>query len=452
MGWKLLITATAFAGLALLTYNYITTEPEKVNWPTTGYFGPGKPQQDDENIHPFRIQVPDAAIQDLKNRLKQVRVTHEDLEDIHNFEYGFSKKALNIYKSYWLNEYDWRVHEKKLNEFSHFKTQIEGINLHFIHQKAVQNKYKNVIPLLMSHGWPGSVHEFSKIIPILLDPKAHGIESDFAFNVVTPSIPGFGWSSAAAKSGMNAGAVARIFHKLMLRLGYNKYAVQGGDWGSTIVSNMARLYPNNVVGCHLNTFVSSRKDVLLQSILVTVAPGFFLHEEPMKDYNFFKTLKFVIIRGGYFHLQATTPDTIGIGLNDSPIGLLAWMLEKYITGTNTKFSKSENPEEIVKKISKEDLLTAVSLYWFNGNMLQSARFYKENMNSELMQLQRQFISVPTGYASLGNDAVPAVPQRVIETAVNLTHYTFVPDLGHFAALEGPKVLAKDIFSFVEELD
>ncbi|CAD5223013.1 unnamed protein product [Bursaphelenchus okinawaensis] len=450
MGAKLILTSVLIAITSLYVYNRITAEPEKVNWPKAGYFGPGKPKPDDEKVYPFKIQVPEAAIKDLSSRLKNVKISHDDLEDAVGMTYGFTKKLLHVFKDYWLNNYNWRAEEEKLNKLSHFKTEIEGINLHFIHQKS--DKYKKVLPLLLSHGWPGSVHEFSKIIPILIDPKSHGIQSEYAFNVVVPSIPGYGWSSASAKTGMNAGAVARIFHKLMIRLGYNKYLVQGGDWGSVIVANMARLYPEHVTGCHLNMFSSFRPDSLLQSLLITVAPGYFLHEESLKDYNIFKTLKFMIINGGYFHIQATTPDTLGIGLNDSPIGLLAWTVEKYILATNLKYAQNPDLKEITKRISMDHLLTAVSLYWFNGNMLQATRLYKENTHSaELMQLHKQYISVPTGYAAVENDAVPAVPKRVIETAVNLTHYSFIPDLGHFFALEGPKQLAMDVFKFVDDL-
>ncbi|CAD5232567.1 unnamed protein product [Bursaphelenchus xylophilus] len=450
--WTLLLVPSILIGvIAYYLYSFIFIAYDKHNFPTDGYFGPGAPKPDDETIYPFSINVSDAQIEDLKSRLRNSRVTHSDLEDTKAFEFGLSRKALDDFRNYWLNEYDWRVHEKKLNEFSHFKTQIEGIDLHFVHQEADKTKYKKVLTILLAHGWPGSVYEFSKIIPILVDPKANGIESDLAFNVVAPSTPNYGWSGPTHKTGMNTGAAARIFSKLMKRLNYSKYVVQGGDWGSYIVSNLGRLYPDNVIGVHLNMIRSLRRDVIFQQILCSIFPSL-LKGEPLQNYTFMSTIKFYLLSGGYFHIQATEPDTLGVGLTDSPVGLLSWLMTIYYKGTDLRLMETPDYEEIFKKHGKDELFTAISIYWFNGNILNSVRTYKENVgNTELENLQRTYIPVPTAYAALELDAVPAVPKRVADIIGNIVQYSYVPDLGHFACLEGPKRMAKDIFKFAKLL-
>ncbi|CAD5214213.1 unnamed protein product [Bursaphelenchus okinawaensis] len=414
-----------------------------------GYFGPGSQKPDNEAIESFHINTPDSVLDDLKYRLEHARITHTQLEDQKNYNYGFSLKSLNEMKDYWLNDYDFRKVEKELEQFPHFKTEIEGLKIHFIHAKPDSNKYKTVKPLLASHGWPGSVHEFTKALPIFTDPKAHGIDVDYAFEVICPSIPGYGWSDAPQRSGLHQGAVARIYNKLMKRLGFNKYFVQGGDWGSTIVGNIARLYPDNVEAVHLNMLVSGDKMTLLKSAIGSAAPKLFFKHPAFKDFTVKKFLNFFLIDGGYFHLFATLPDTVGIALNDSPIGMMAWILEKFSLGTNSKNKQFEDGK-LTERFTKEDLITAVMIYWVNGNMLQSARFYKELLTSKDAQnLQNEKIKVPTAYLACVNDAVPALPQEIAKVAVNLQQYNTI-DAGHFAAMEKPDDLVKDFFNFTKK--
>ncbi|CAD5232781.1 unnamed protein product [Bursaphelenchus xylophilus] len=413
------------------------------------YYGPGPKKADDVTIKPLNITVPYSVLEDLKNRLKNARITHTQLEDQKNFHFGFSLKALNEFKDYWLNEYDWRKVEEELTRFPSFKTEIEGVGIHFIHAKPPAGKYKTVKPLLASHGWPGSIHEFTKALPIFTDPQANGINVSYAFEVITPSIPGYGWSDAAQKSGLNQASAARIYNKLMTRLNFTKYFVQGGDWGSTIVGNMARLYPQNVQGAHLNMLVSLNPAVLAKTTLYSARPVL-LKEAGFKGYSVARYINFAITQAGYFHQQMTQPDTVGIALNDSPIGVMAWILEKFSGGTNPAYEDFEDGH-LTKRFTKEDLITAVMIYWVNGNMLQSARFYKELfISKDAQNLMSEFITVPTGYAACLNDAVPAQPKDVASAAVNLQHYSTI-DAGHFAAMEKPLELVKDVFEFTKPL-
>ncbi|CAD5219403.1 unnamed protein product [Bursaphelenchus xylophilus] len=414
-----------------------------------GYFGKGAKKPDDESIKPFTIAVPDSELAKLKGLLQNARITHTQLEDIKSYEYGFTMKSLLEMKDYWQNTYDWRKAEKEFMTFPNFKTQIEGLNIHFIHARPPAGKYKTVKPLLASHGWPGSVHEFTKAFPIFTDPKANGINSDYAFEVIAPSIPGYGWSDAAQRSGLHQAAVARLYMKLMKRLGFNKFFVQGGDWGSTIVGNMARLYPDKIEGCHLNMLASGNKAVLAKSALASAWPRL-LKDPDFKNFSLKTLVSFVVNDAGYLHLFGTQPDTVGIALNDSPIGLMAWILEKFALGTNLKNKQFEDGR-LTEKFSKDDLITSVMVYWVNGNMLQSARFYKELFRSkDAQELQNEYIKVPTGYLATMNDAIPAQPEAIAKAAVNLKHYGKV-NAGHFAAMEQPKALVQDFFAFTKQL-
>ncbi|KAH7723774.1 Protein W01A11.1 [Aphelenchoides avenae] len=211
-----------------------------------GYYGPGSPKPDDVSIKPFKIHVPDETLQDLKLRLKHARIGHQPLDDVDDFEYGFNLKTLQKFRDYWSSKYDWRKWEKVLNKHPQFTTEIAGLKIHFIHAKPPAGKYKTVVPLLIVHGWPGNVFEFYKAIPMLTDPAAYikNAGNELAFEVVAPSIPGFGWSDQPAKKGCDQVATAHIFNKLMTkRLGFRKYVAQGGDWGSIITADVARLYP-----------------------------------------------------------------------------------------------------------------------------------------------------------------------------------------------------------------
>ncbi|VDN32972.1 unnamed protein product, partial [Cylicostephanus goldi] len=193
-----------------------------------GWFGTGSPRADDPMVHPFSVSVPDEVLEDLRRRLMNARVSHRHLDDSNDFWYGFNSDELEVFRKYWLNSYNWKKHENIINQFKQFQTEIEGLKIHFIREPAASG-YKKVVPLLIVHGWPGNVFEFYKIIPMLTDPKKHGIDSEIAFEVIAPSIPGYGWSDQPKKTGFSQLACARVFRKLMDRLGIKKYYLQGGD-------------------------------------------------------------------------------------------------------------------------------------------------------------------------------------------------------------------------------
>ncbi|EJW81476.1 hydrolase, partial [Wuchereria bancrofti] len=380
-----------------------------------GWFGRGKERKDDERIAPFKISVSEEAIQDLKFRLKNARINYEPLEDCNDFSYGFNSKYLKYVANYWLNKYNWKYHESIINTLPQFTTEIEGLKIHFIHAKPIHNNYEVIIPLLILHGWPGNVFEFLKIIPLLVDPiQQIGSDISVTFEIIAPSIPGFGWSAAPMKkilsfAGFNTEVAARIFNKLMIRLGFSRYLLQGGDWGSNIATNIAFYYPENVIGLHLNMALVFNWKALLYAAFGIIAPRLAYSSQTFHQRATGALLKDMLEETGYMHIQATKPDTIGAALNDSPIGLAAYILEKFSYGTNTTYR---------------------SLH--DGG------------------LTNRYISIPTGYAAFPEDLMKQ-PEELMRTMYNITNYTEIKAGGHFAAFEEPKLLASDIIRFVRTI-
>uniref|UniRef100_A0A1I7XI48 Microsomal epoxide hydrolase n=1 Tax=Heterorhabditis bacteriophora TaxID=37862 RepID=A0A1I7XI48_HETBA len=374
----------------VIFYAYVSylTSNQQVILEENGWFGAGVPRNDNPSIIPFKVEVPETILMDLKNRLSNSRITHTFLEDSNDFWYGFNSKTLAEFKDYWLHEYNWRKQEAIINEFKHFKTEIEGLKVHFI-RTIPDAKYEKSLPLLIVHGWPGNVFEFYKLIPILTDPIAFGFKSNIAFEVIAPSIPGYGWSEQPKKTGFSQVACARIFRKLMDRLGYEKFYLQGGDWGSLVSTNIARLFPDRVLGIHLNMISVMLGDTIKSSVLQvlgSVFPKLLFSSKAHENFSVMDKALILIKEGGYLHLQATKPDTVGTALNDSPLGLAAYILEKFSTWTN--LNNRDLPDGgLTRKFTKEELLTIVMIYWINGNIVASQRFYKEafldNKNKEL---------------------------------------------------------------------
>jgi len=445
-----------FAAFAIFSYGLYVNLSKPVEtyvMEENGYFGKGSPKPDDQSIKPFKVSVPDEELKVLKDRLKSARIGHEQLEDVPDFRYGFNLKTLRQYQDYWLNKYDWRKHEATLNSFTQFTTQIEGLNVHFLHVKPA-NKYKKVVPLLLAHGWPGNVFEFYKIIPMLTDPEKHGFGNDIAFEVIAPSIPGYGWSEAAHKTGLNTATTARIFNKLMTqRLKFKKYIAQGGDWGSSIVSNIGRFFPQNVYGIHLNMIIAGldKPTSFLRLIIGSYFPSIAFSNPQHAGYSLKDELVQFIKESGYFHIQATKPDTVGVSLNDSPLGLLAYIGEKFSTWTN-KLHTSLEDGGIERKFTKDEIITIVMIYWLNQNIISSQRFYREHFADHLVRdVTKIFVTVPTGYSAFANDLISPTPVEIARNYYNITHYNSFGDGGHFAAFEMPKYLAKDIFAFAKKI-
>ncbi|XP_030051573.1 epoxide hydrolase 1 [Microcaecilia unicolor] len=424
-----------------------------------GWWGEGqKPNSaEDETIRPFKVETSEAELNDLYRRIDETRFT-PPLEGS-RFHYGFNSTYLRKVASYWRNEFDWKKQTEVLNKYPHFKTRIEGINIHFVHVKPPRlSKGCTAKPLLMVHGWPGSFYEFYKIIPLLTDPAGHSLSEEPIFEVICPSIPGYGFSEASHKPGCNSVSVARIFYKLMLRLGFREFYVQGGDWGSLICTNIAQMVPTHVRGLHVNmVFVSRMKFTRPLSLMLGQRfPGLFdfQDEDVRRMFPFLKKVLYKVIReSGYMHIQATKPDTVGCSLNDSPVGLAAYILEKFTTWTDPEFVNLEDGG-LERKFSLDDLLTNVMIYWVSGCITSSVRFYKENLGQGIggSQHDKVPVKVPTGVASFPSELMHCPLSWAKGQYTNIVSFKFMPRGGHFAALEEPALLADHIRQFTRKLE
>ena len=433
--------------------------PHKVQLPprTDGWYGRAslakgeQPPLDDTTINQFRINISDEELDDLKKRLKSPRY-FEAIEGT-NFLYGFSAETLTQVVDYWLNKYDWRRWEQELNKYDQFKTQIEGLDVHYVHIRP-KNPDGVVIPLLAIHGWPGSFFEYYKTIPILTDSSLEGL----SFEVVIPSIPGYGFSEAPHKEGFSFISAARVFVKLMKRLGLNRFLVHGGDWGSMISKTIALMYPENVRGIHTTFYTSSQPQGAdnLKYLMAKYLPIIMFNNRESQRTMFNDLLHYKskwFYESGYFHLQSTKPETIGPALTDSPVGLAAYLLEKFSAWTDpTNVFKPDGG--LTEKFTMDELLTNVMIYWFSKNITSSMRFYKENgcpiigvYNKYRIGAAKVSPTVPAGYAVFPNEMV-RVPEFIVRMAFeNLVHYTELPSGGHFGAFEEPKLLAEDLRKF-----
>ncbi|XP_035177681.1 epoxide hydrolase 1-like [Oxyura jamaicensis] len=426
-----------------------------------GWWGSGERplrENEDERIRPFKIETSDKEIEDLHRRLDQARYV-PPLEGA-AFHYGFNSDYLQKVVAYWRNQFDWHKQVEILNKYPHFHTTIEGIDIHFIHVKPPYIPHGRAVqPILMVHGWPGSFYEFYKIIPLLTEPAKYGLgDGDVVFEVICPSIPGYGFSEAPHQKGFDSRATARIFHKLMKRLGFKEYYVQGGDWGSRITTNMAQMLPESVKGIHVNlVFIAIQGfKKLIQVMLGAYVPWLvgFTREDVRRMYPFMQKNVYDILReSGYLHIQATKPDTAGCGLNDSPVGLAAYILEKFSTWTDKSFlHKGDGGLE--SKYSLDELLTNVMIYWVTSSIVPSMRYYKENLSQDprLAEDSRVGVYVPSGIAAFPEE-IAHTPRSWAKTIFkNIVSYSYMPRGGHFAAFEEPKLLAQDIVHFVRKVE
>ncbi|XP_077586566.1 epoxide hydrolase 1 [Stigmatopora nigra] len=449
---KHIVIGTAItAGVALLYIRHRRRNKVQTIPIGEGWWGAGERiQSEDNNIYPFEVQTTDDEIKDLHERLDKSRYT-DPLED-ESFQYGFNSTYLKTVTSYWRHEFDWRKQVVLLNKYPHFKTKIEGIDVHFIHVRPVQKKNQKVLPLMLVHGWPGSFFEFYKILPLLTESN-----DNLTFEVICPSIPGYGFSEAPHKQGFNSLAAARIFLKLMERLGFSQFYLQGGDWGSLITTNMAQMKPLCVKGLHLNMFMIRKGFKVMMSLLIGSYLPFLVglsREDVRRLFPFFEKTMWPILREtGYMHIQATKPDTVGCGVNNSPVGLAAYILEKFSTWTNLE-NIALVDGGLERKFSLDDLLTNVMIYWTTGCMVSSMRFYKENLGGDLDKRidSRTRIFVPTGLAAFPGE-LAHTPKLWAQTKYhNIVSYTFMPQGGHFAAFEEPQLLANDLIQFVRKVE
>ncbi|XP_069017786.1 epoxide hydrolase 1 [Embiotoca jacksoni] len=417
-----------------------------------GWWGPGAPPdaEEDTTIHPFEVTTSNEELEDLYRRIDQTRPV-PSLEDS-QFNYGFNSQYLKKVVSYWRNEFDWRRQVDKLNRYPHFKTSIEGIDVHYVHVKPKKvPEGTSAVPLIAVHGWPGSFYEFYGLIPLLTDPSD---PEELVFEVVCPSIPGYGFSGAPHKKGFDSVCAARIFLKLMKRLGFQQFYAHGGDWGWLVTTNMAQLEPETVKGLHVNFAPPSKPGLpmVLSIMLGQRFPKLFGFTNMDIERLFPRMEKQVvepIKETGYMHIQATKPDTVGRGLNDSPVGLAAYILEKFSTWTSHDFRDLEDGG-LTRKFSLDDLLTNVMIYWTSGCIISSMRFYKENFGKGLDQPHSKLpVLVPTGYACFPNELMHTPELWVKQKYHKLVTFTPMARGGHFAAMEEPQLMAEDIQKFIK---
>ncbi len=377
----------------------------------------------DAQIHPFRIDVPQADLDDLRARLARTRWP-DQLQDT-GWEYGLPLDYLRELAEYWRASYDWRVHERQLNAFPQFTTTIQGQRVHFLHVRSAE---PDAVPLVMTHGWPGSVVEFTKVIGPLTDPRAHGGDPADAFHLVLPSIPGYGFSGPTREPGWNVARIALAWDELMTRLGYERYGAQGGDWGSAISRELGISVPGHVIGVHLNMLFSSGS---------SDEPGLTEVEKHRLD----RSRQFRATGMGYGAIQSTRPQTLAYALTDSPAGQLAWIVEKF-----REWTDGDLPEDAV---DRDQMLTNVTLYWLTATAGSSARLYFEAARSGTWGPPAQS-SVPTGVAVFPCEIAPPI-RRFAERSNNIVHWSEFDRGGHFAAMEEPELLISDIREFFRPL-
>jgi len=378
-------------------------------------------------IRPYRISVPQADLDDLRERLARTRWAR-DLPGT-GWERGVPTTYLRELAGYWATKYDWRAHEAALNAYPQFITTIDGADVHFLHVRSAEPEAR---PLLLLHGWPGSVVEFLDVIGPLTEPVAHGGRAGDAFHLVIPSLPGYGFSGPLAETGWTDGRAAAALAELMTRLGYDRYGVQGGDVGAFIGPLIGRLAPDRVIGVHVNSLVTFPSGDPAELAALTEAERARL--DTMQQWH--------ERSGAYMQVQGTRPQTIGQALVDSPSGLLAWITEKFQEWTDPA---AKLPEDAV---DRDRILTDVSIYWFTATAASAAHTYYERFNDPAMWQPRERSAVPTGVAVFTSD-ISIRP--FAEKVSNVVHWSEFDRGGHFAALEAPDLLTADVREFFRGL-
>jgi pimeloyl-ACP methyl ester carboxylesterase len=380
-------------------------------------------------IRTFRVDVPDEAIEDLRRRIAATRWPSRELVD--DRSQGVQLATLHELARYWTSDYDWRRCEARLNALPQFATEIDGVEIHFIH---VRSQHDNALPLIMTHGWPGSVVELLETVGPLTDPTAHGGTPEDAFHLVLPSLPGYGFSAEPAELGWTQGRTALAWAELMDRLGYTRYVAQGGDVGAGVTDAMGRQAPEGLVGIHLN---------LLVPVLAGPQPAESEEERAATE----QVATFRADGFGYFLEMATRPQTIGYALLDSPVGLAAWMLD-HDTDSYYKISRAFVDGEPVGNLTRDNILDNVTLYWLTGTGASAARSYWEDGRA-LAQLLASGqpppdVSIPVGFTTFPGELFRAPRSWVENSYPNVTYFNEVDRGGHFAAWEEPQVFSEEL--------
>ena len=385
------------------------------------------------DVQPFKIQITDAALEDLQQRLGRTRWPGEIPGS--GWDYGADLTFVREMVEYWRTGFDWRAQEKAINTFDHFRASVDGLGIHFIHQRG---KGPDPLPLIITHGWPGTFFELLKIVPLLTDPVAHGGDASDSFDVVLPSLPGYGFSDRPVKPGMNLARIAGLWARLMTEgLGYGRFGAQGGDWGAGVTARLGLDHGDHVMGIHL-TGVSA---ALFRPYLGPGAPELSQQEKAYLE----ERDRWAQDEGAYYHIQSTKPQSLSYGLNDSPAGLAAWIVDRWRT-----WGVDEAPQERRRYYTMDELLTNIAIYWFSEGISSANRLYYENEHNPSHLAQGQRIEVPCGIAIFAQDQSHP-PREWAERSCNVTHWTEVPRGGHFAAMEEPELLAQDIRGFFRTL-
>jgi len=382
---------------------------------------------------PVTIAVPEATLVDLRERLAKMRWPH-DFANSH-WEYGTNLTYLKELVDYWLHHYDWRKHEQTINSFSHYQTTIEDMPIHFIHEPG---KGPHPVPLILSHGWPWTFWDFHKVIRPLADPAAFGGDPKDAFDVVVPSLPGYGFSTPLTKPGINFWRTADLWVTLMQDvLGYKKFAAQGGDWGALITAQLGHKYADRLIGVHMH--LMAPLSVFIGGMPEASEYG------PDEQGWYEKNLHFFTAESGYSALQTTKPQTLTYALNDSPAGLCAWIVEKRRTW-------SDCDGNVEKRFTKDDLLTTMTIYWATQSFGISARYYYEATHNPWQPAHNRtpVVEAPTGIAVFLKEVI-LMPRRWAEGYYNLKRWTVMPAGGHFAPMEEPERLVEDVRAFFRPL-
>jgi len=375
-------------------------------------------------IRPFKLEIKEEEIKDLNSRLLNTRLPDQGPGE--PWKTGTDLEWFKKLLEFWKKDFDWKNSENKLNAFPQFKTQISDIDVHFLH---CEGKGKKNIPLLLMHGWPGSVFEFLDIIPILTNPKSFGIESDIAFTVIAPSLPGFGLSFEPFQKRYGVEEIADCLKKLMVNvLEYEKFCIQGGDWGAMIGSRISYIYPDNILGLHLNMLALIR-DYNADHILLP------------EEKNYVNQIKKWKPEGmGYQAIQGSRPQTLAYALTDSPSGLAAWICEKFYEWTDC----NGVPEN---SISFDKMLANICLYWFSGAIGSSFwPYYARNRRPWFVPAGGK-IEVPVGYCEFPKEMLRPERKLAEKTYIDIKRWSKMRQGGHFAALENSEVLAKEMFIF-----
>jgi pimeloyl-ACP methyl ester carboxylesterase len=382
----------------------------------------------DLTIHPFEVHMPEEDLADLRRRIAATRLPSREL--VADRSQGVQLATIRELARYWAADYDWRACEARLNALPQFKTEIDGVDVHFIH---VKSRHENALPLIMTHGWPGSVIELLETVGPLTDPAAHGGSAGDAFDLVLPSIPGYGFSSEPTEIGWHSGHVAQAWPELMHRLGYTRYVAQGGDQGAAVTDAMGRQAPEGLAGIHMN-------------LLVTALGGGAMPAETEAERAALEQTKTFRASGfGYFLEQATRPQTIGYALLDSPLALAAWMLD-HDTDAYYKISRAFVDGQPSGGLTRDHILDNITVYWLTGTGASAARSYWESGRAQALAAGQAppEVKLPVGFTTFPGEIFAAPRSWVEKSYPNLIYFHEASRGGHFAAWEEPELFATEI--------